>query len=153
MEKKPKKRLGRPRKIEGVISYREFARAGIVMSLYDGARKSGLKHSSAVVQAVELMEERYAKKRISQTGVKRVLAEFRPRIGKTILQFERSTLTGEDLARFYWIQEQLAALPKRKWLKLPTPSEVIPPKTVAVYKIRFVERPNYPRHNRKPPKE
>jgi len=90
---------------------------------------------------------------ISETEVKRILAEFRSRKSKTILLFERSTLTEEDLAKFRWIQEQLAALPQMKGLRLPAPSDVTPPKSVTTFKIRFGERPNYPRHNRKRLKE
>jgi hypothetical protein len=67
-----KKKLGRPRKAEGLLSHQDFARAGIVMSLYDEARKDGQKHSVAVRQTVEFVEQRYPKKRISETGVKRI---------------------------------------------------------------------------------
>jgi hypothetical protein len=146
-----KKKLGRPRKKEGVIADKEFARAVIAMSVYDEARGNGLKHSSAVAEAVEFIKQHYPTKRISETELKRILSKFRPKESQTILLFERSTLTGEDLARFKWIQEQLAALHQKKGLT--PPSDVIPPKTVMTYKIRFGERPNYPRHNRKSPKE
>jgi hypothetical protein len=153
MKKKMKKKMGRPRKTEGQLSHQDFARAGIVMGLYDEARRVGQKHSVAVKQTVEFVKQHYPRKRISETGVKRILAEFRPRESQTILRFERSTLAGEELATFYWIQEQLAALRQKKGFRLPAPSDVIPPKSVATYKIRFGERPIYPRHNRKSPKE
>jgi hypothetical protein len=100
MKRKPKKKLGRPRKTEGLISHRDFARAAIVMSAYNDARKNGEKHSVGVKQSVEVARQRHPTMRISETGVKRILAEFRPRKGQTILRFERSTLTNEDRATF-----------------------------------------------------
>ena len=74
-----KKKLGRPRKKEGVISFWNFQRAGIVMSLYDEARKSGQKHIAAIAQTVELIKQRDPVMRISETEVKRILATWRPR--------------------------------------------------------------------------
>jgi hypothetical protein len=148
-----KKKMGRPRKTEGLISHQDFARAGIVMSSYDEARKDGQKHSVAVRQTVEFVKQRYPKKRISETEVKRILAIWRPRGSHTILRFECSTLSKDELTKHYWIQDQLAALSQKKGLKLAAPSDVIPPKPVTTYKMRFGERPNYPRHNRKSPKE
>jgi hypothetical protein len=143
-----KKKSGRPRKTKGVIAYHDFARAGIVMSQYDEARSNGQKHSVAVAQSVEFIRLRFPKMRISETVVKRILAECRPRKSQSILRFERSTLTEEELAKFSWVQQLLGALQK-KGLKLPTSSDVSLPKSVTTFKIRFGERPNYPRHNRK----
>jgi hypothetical protein len=153
MKEKLQKKMGRPRKKEGVIVFGDFARAGIVMSMYDEARENGQKHSTAVAQTVELMKQRYPEMRISETEVKRILAEWRPRRGHTILRFERSVLSEEELAKHYWIQDQLAAFPKKEGLKLPATSDVISPKSVMAYKILVGERPNYPRHNRKLPEE
>lgn len=145
------KKLGRPRKIEGVISYKDFRRAGIVMSVYDEVRKDGQKHDVAVRETVEIIKQRYPNKRISETGVRRILAQFRPKTSRIILRFEREILSGEDLARHNWIQEDLAHLgqPKRSE---PAPASD-GSRTVTVYRIRLCERPNYGRHNRKPPKE
>jgi len=148
-----KKKLGRPRKTKGVIAYKDFARAGIVMGAYDAARENGQKHSAAVAQSVEFTRQHYPEMRISETGVKRILAKLRPRKSQTILLFERSTPSEEELAKFRCIQEQLRALQQEKGLRLPEPSGVDAAKPVTIYKIRYVERPNYPRHNRKTPKE
>jgi hypothetical protein len=126
MEKKLKKMLGRPRKIEGTISDREFARAGIVMSVYDESRKSGLKHSSAVVQTIEIMEDHYPKMRISETGVRRILVKLRPRKSRIILLFERSMLSDEERKKFKWFQGRLAALRLMEELTLPARSDVTP---------------------------
>ncbi len=148
-----KKKLGRPRNPEGAISPQDFARAGIAMSVYDEARETGQKHSVAVAQTVEFIKQRHPKMRISETEVKRILAKLRPRKSQTILLFERSTPSEEELAKFRCIQEQLRALQQEKGLRLPVPSGVDAAKPVTIYKIRFGERPNYPRHNRKTPKE
>jgi hypothetical protein len=147
------KKLGRPRKSDGVISPQDFARAGIAMSVYDEARGNGQKHSVAVTQTVEFIKQRHPKMRISETEVKRILAKFRPRNSQTILRFERSTLSEEGLVKFHWIQERLRALQQKDGLSLPAPADVGVTKPVTTYKIRFGERPNYPRHNRKTPKE
>jgi hypothetical protein len=148
-----KKKPGRPRKTPGLISDREFARAGIVMSVFDEAREKNQKHSAAVVLTVEFIKQRYPMMRISETEVKRILAVWRPRKGHTILRFERSMLSEEELVKFNWIQAQFATLRQKKGLTLPPPSDVIPPKSVTTFKIRIGERPNYPRHNRKIPKQ
>ena len=93
-----KKKLGRPRKTEGEFSTNDLVRAGTVMGLYDEARKDGQKHSAAVVQTVELIKERHSMMRISETEVKRILAVWRPRGSHTILRFEYSMISGEELA-------------------------------------------------------
>jgi len=147
------KKLGRPQKSKGVISAQDFARAGIAMSVYDEARENGQKHSVAVAQSVEFIKQRHPKMRISETEVKRNLAKFRPRNSQTILLFERSTPTEEELAKFRSIQERLRALQQEKGLRLAAPSGVDAAKPVTIYKIRFGERPKYPRHNRKTSKE
>jgi hypothetical protein len=144
-----KKKMGRPRKKKEVLSSRAFARAGIVMSAYDEARENGQKHSVAIRQSVEVTRERHPKIPISETGVRRILSQFRPRKSHVILRFKRSTLTGEALAKHCWILDQLAALAQEKGLKSPEPSNLYPRKSVATYQMSFGEKPNYPRHNRK----
>ena len=53
-------------------------RAGIVMAVYDEARQNDQKHSVAVRQAVEFVKQNYPALRISETAVRRILAEWRP---------------------------------------------------------------------------
>jgi hypothetical protein len=90
MNKRLKKNLRKPQKKAGVISPREFTRAGIVMSAYDEAREHGEKHSFAVKQSVEVVKQRHPRIRISEIGVKSILAKYRPRESHTILLFRRS---------------------------------------------------------------
>ena len=148
-----KKKLGRPRKTKGEISTNDFMRAATVMSLFDDARKNGQKHSAAVAQSIEVIKQRHPMMRISESEVKRILAAWRPRGSHTILRVECSTLSKEEIAKRYCSESQPAALSEKKGSKLPAPSDVILPKPVTTYKMYFGERPNYPRHNRKPPKE
>lgn len=123
-------------------------RAALAMGAYDEARERGEKHSSAVRYAVDLVKQRDPDGHISETEVKRILAAWRPRGSQTILRFERKTLTEEDIQRRYSMHEQLATLQQTKGLKLEVPRN-FNPRGSAVFTIRFADRPNYPRHNRK----
>jgi hypothetical protein len=149
-----KKKVGRPRKKKGVISVRDFARAGVVQCAYDEARVNGEKHSVGVKETVKVTKQRHPNIRISETGVKRILAQHRPKKSQTILRFARETLIGKDLARLQALLFQMPAVP------VPQPNGMVPALLVAlptraitVYKISVEERPNYPRHNRKHSKE
>jgi hypothetical protein len=126
-------------------------RAGIVMSAYDAARQSDEKHSAAVRQAVEFVKQRHPEMRISETGVKRILAEFRPRASQTtILRFDRVTMTDAERVRYRLIRERAAAHQEHD-SKVPAPTTSHSPTPVTKYMIRFAARPNYSRHNRKDP--
>jgi hypothetical protein len=81
--------------------------------------------------------------------VKRILSTFRPRGSGTVLHFERSTLSEEDIRINRWIREQLAPLQGKKGLILPEPPNYDLAQSVAVLTIGIAERPNYPRYNRK----
>jgi hypothetical protein len=143
-----KKKRGRPRKKKGKITRRDFVRAGIVMSAYDEIRQSGEKHSVAIALTVEIVKQRYPKLRISETAVRRILAKWRPRAKQTILRFDHTSPTNEGLARIAKIRQCTAISQHPDAPVLPLESYMYPRKKV--YKIRFAERPNYPRHNRKP---
>ena len=133
------------------MEYTHFVRAGIVMAVYDEGRQSDQKHSVAVRQAVEFVKQNYPGLRISETAVRRILAEWRPRNSGTILRFERSTMTADEIAKYRSVREQAAAFQQTEGLKVPVPSDIINnhsrPRTK--FLIRFGERPNYPRSNRK----
>jgi hypothetical protein len=70
-----KEETGKTSKDRGMISQQDFARAGIVMTAHDEARRNGEKHSVALAKAVEFVRQHFPKMRISKTGVKRI---FRP---------------------------------------------------------------------------
>jgi hypothetical protein len=151
--KRERETRGRPRKKDDTMKFSCFARAGAAMSAYDDARERGEKHSVAVTHAVDSVRRLYPTMRISRTVVKRILAEFRPRNSGTILRFDRSTLREEEAEKHRWIRSQVALMQENKALTSPVlPSDSLP-KTVTTFRIRFAERPNYPRHNLKTPKE
>ena len=148
-----KRQRGRPRKKENSIKSWRFMRAAMAMCAYDEARKRGDKHSVAVRNAVDFVKQRNPKMPISETEVKRTLAALRPRSSRTILRFERLVLSEEDLKMKRWMREQLATSQEKKGITLLAPPNYHQARSVTAFQIRFDERPNYPRHNRKNPKE
>jgi hypothetical protein len=144
-----KKLRGRPRKKGGSIEFWQFTRAAIVMCAYDEARENGQKHSVAIRHAVYFVKQLNWEMPISEAEVKRTLAAWRPRGSRTILHFERSIPSEEDVKINRWIREQLAALQGKKGLILLAPPNYDLAGSVAVFTIRLAERPNYPRHNLK----
>lgn len=148
-----KRQRGRPRKKGDTIECWHFVRAAMALCAYDEARGSGQKHSVAVRHAVHFVKQLNREMPISETEVKRTLAAWRPRSSRTILRFERSILSEEDVKTNRWVREQLAALQGKKGLILPVPASYDLARSVAVFTIRVAERPHYPRHNRKNRKE
>ena len=144
-----KRRRGRPRKEEGTLEYKQFVRAGIVNAAYDEARQSDQKHSVAVRQVVEFVKQNYPELPISETAVRRILAEWRPRDSGTILRVERSIMTADEVAKYRSVRDQAAAY--QNDLKVPMLPDINnnPTKTVTKFVFGFGERPNYPRFNRK----
>jgi hypothetical protein len=148
-----KRQRGRPKKEGDSKEAWQFGRAVMVMSAYDESREKGEKHSVAVRDSVDFLRRYSPEIRISETEVKSILSTFRPRGSGTILRFERLPLSAEDTQRHRWIREQIVALEKETGRTLPEPpayDETLPREKFA---IRFSERPVYPRHNRKAPRE
>ena len=100
---------GRPRQKPGNLKYKDFVRAGIVIGTYDELRQCDQKHSVAVREVAEIVRLRHPGMRISETGVRRILAAFRPKISRTVLRFERSALTEEEIAKY-------AGIEKSRWV-------------------------------------
>jgi len=148
-----KRQRGRPRKKEDSIEFWQFVRAAIVMWAYDEAREKGEKHRVAVRCAVDSLRQRSPEMPISETEVKRILSTFRPRGSGTILRFEPSTPSEADIKINRWIRQQLATFQGKKGPTLPVPPNYDLARRVTAFTIRFAERPNYPRHNRKNTKE
>jgi hypothetical protein len=147
-----KRRKGRPRKEEGRIEPWQFKRAGLAMSAYDNARGRGEKHSAAVKEAVNFVKALHPEMSISETEVRRILAAWRPKNAGTILRFEQS-LAKRRIKKWRRILRQMAASQDSKCPRLPVPSKDCPPKSATIFRIRFAGRPNYPRSNRKAPRE
>jgi len=83
----------------------QFGRAAIAMSAYDEAREKGEKHSVAVRDSVTAVRCRNPEVPISETGMKRILSKFRPRRSRTILRFERSRMSEEEIRKYRSIRE------------------------------------------------
>lgn len=145
----PKKPRGRPLKEKDRIEDLQFGRAAMVLVAYDEARQSGQKHSCAVKQAVEVVRQDDPEIPISESEVRRVLATFRPREGRTVLLFERTALSEEELRTHRVLREQLAILSGKHKLELPP--EIYSSRRAEIFQIRLGERPFYPRHNRREP--
>lgn len=146
-----RKLRGRPQKQRDTIKSWQFARVAMILCAYHEARRNGDKHSAAVKYAVDFIKQRSSELSISESGVKRALATWRPRGSRTILLFERTTKTPEEVEKHRWLREQLATLATKRGLKLEVPPSIDSAGSAEVLRIRFGERPNYPRHNRKDP--
>lgn len=148
-----KRRRGRPRKKEGAIECWQFVRAAMALCAYHEAREGGQKHSVGVKHAVDFVKQLDPEMPISEAEVRRTVAAWQPRNSQTILRFERSSLSEEDVKLNRWVREQFAEFRGKKGLKLEEPPNYDVAPNVAVFTIRLAERPNYPRHNRKNPQE
>lgn len=131
----------------------QFGRAAIMLSAYDEAREKGEKHSSAVTSAVEFVRRCSPGVRISDSGVKRILSTFRPRGSAAILRFERSPLSVEEINKYRSIHEQAVVFAEKNGMTLPEPPVFDETRPREKFIIRYAERPDYPRHNRKSPTE
>jgi hypothetical protein len=140
---------GRPRKKEGRIELWQFARAAMVSCAYDADRVRGAKHSVAVRQAVDYVKRYDSKMAISESGVRRILANSRPQESGTILRFEPSIRSDEDLQMNCSISGELAALQGKRGITLPDVPNYDLSIGNLVMTIRVGKRPHYHRHNRK----
>ena len=148
MKKKPR---GRPKEIEDRIEPWQFGRLAIVTAAYDESRERGEKHRDAVKAAVATVRQSSPELSISETGVRRILATYRPRGSGTILRFARRLYTEEDVNRYCWIRDQIAALEGKAGLTMPQLPTFDATGPARVF-VRFSDRPDYPRHNRKLPR-
>lgn len=140
------KKRGRPPK-NGVTEPRFFLRALMVTHAFSKARAGGQKHSAAMIEAVEFVGELDPGMPISETGVKRVLAEFRPKDSQVALTTDYLILEGEEAARHRRSHAQMlesAGLKSRTEL---TDQDLQKP--LKIFKFGFDKRPNYPRYNAK----
>jgi hypothetical protein len=76
---------GRPRK-DGLQPAWMFYRRLFMISSYNDARARGVKHSSAVTEAVEAVKEKLPDMPISVTEVRRILAAEQPKGGEIALK-------------------------------------------------------------------
>jgi hypothetical protein len=137
------KKRGRPAK-HGVKDPRTLSRTLAVLHSFDRARARGEKHSAAIRESVDFVRQLHPEMPISETEVKRILAEFRPRGARTILMSEYSVVEGEKARK---IRSKLAV--SRFLVEAPahsTHSEE-DPKPLKRFTMRFTDAPHYPRYN------
>jgi hypothetical protein len=103
---------------------------------------------------LNLVKQNYPELRISETAVRRILAEWQPRNSGTILRFERSTMTEEEVTKYRSVREQAAAFQQQIGPSVPLLPDINnPSKTATKFVFGFGERPNYPSSNRKVTKD
>jgi hypothetical protein len=138
------KKQGRPPK-NGVVGPERFLRTLKVIEAYSKAREEGHKHSAAVKEVVKFLRQLYPKESISETEVKRVLAEFRPQDSRVELMAEYRVREGEDAAgRRSFLTQNPESTGTKSATKL---SYKILPKPLRSFEFGFRRRANYTRHN------
>ena len=140
------KKRGRPPK-NGVMEPGIFLRAVQVICAYSKARNEGQKHSIAVREAVEFVRKVNPAMAISETGVKRVLAEFQPHESQVALMAEYLILEGEEAARRRSLIAQIPESAGTNRATEPTAQNLRKP--LKSFRFGFGRRPNYTRHNAK----
>jgi len=141
------RKRGRPPK-NGVTEPWRFARALKIIYAYDKARVSGLKHTAAIREAVGFVRQLDPEMPVSETEVKRILAELRPSTGSVALLSNYEVLEGEEAARLRSRLAQMFAFAERKDTEPPNQD---PSRPLKRFSIGYGKRPNYPRHNAKNP--
>jgi hypothetical protein len=139
------KKRGRPRK-NGVRDTRVLLRTLSVLHSYDNARARREKYSVAIRESVTFVQQLHPGMPISETEVKRILAEFRPKGAHTALVSEYSDVNGEEAKQ---IRRKLAVrgfLSEDPAQSTRTEGDSKPLKR---FIMRFAKTPNYPRHNAK----
>ena len=140
------KKTGRPSK-NGVVEPECFLRAVMVIHAFSESRARGQKHGAAIREAVEFVRQLAPEISISETEVKRVLAEFRPKNIPVALKVDYSILEGEEAAkRRRFLAESLDFAGNRTETKLTDQPLQRPLRS---FSFGFGKRPNFPRHNAK----
>lgn len=139
------KKRGRPRK-NGAKDPWSLARALMVIHAYDEARTGGIKHSAAVKEAADFVRWLCPGMPISETEVKRILAELRPAKGPAALLSSYEILEGEEAARARSRFAQMLALAGQI---PPDPPNQDPSRPLKRFSVSLGKRPNYPRYNAK----
>jgi hypothetical protein len=137
------RKRGRPPQ-NGVKEPRNLLRSLAVLYSYDKARANGEKYIVAIRESVAFVRQFHPGMPISETEVKRILAEFRPEGAPTTLMSEYSVVEGEEARK---IRSKLAVrgfLPDNPAESTHTEKD---PKPLKRLTMRFTDTPNYPRHN------
>ncbi len=142
------KTMGRPRR-NGRKKPKHFLRALMIIDAYSKARAEGTKHSVAVRETVEAIKKLAPGMPISETEVKRVVAELSPRGGPIALTVEASVLEGEEAARLRRFHADMLEQTGIKEITNQPDSD--PQRPLKRFAFGFDTKPRYPRHNAKTP--
>lgn len=141
------KRRGRPRKDPDRIEPAQLFRAGKIVSLYERARRKGEKHTAAIADVVEKCKKKNPTGQISMTGVKRMLARFRPQSAQVVLQFEPSPVDNAEIKRLQDMFRSAAQGMHRLGIEPGVDISKFEPRNK--YTVGFGPKELFPRHNRK----
>lgn len=137
---------GRPNK-DGAKPTWTLLRSVIVLCAYDRARHMGEKHSAAVAAAVSALRSQVPEMPISETEVKRVLAEFRSKDSGQALIFMEGIAQGREADAWFERLEWAAEKSRGKWNVPSFPHDESKPRRLLTFAIQIGPRPRYPRHN------
>jgi hypothetical protein len=139
---------GRPRKPADAITATQFGVVAKILAIYGRIRAVGHKHSAVVREVVQEIREQNPDIFISETKVKRILAQWRSTESQTVLLFENrgDNLTEDEIAHRAWVRNEIAI---RRKVALGLEEVPVSNSKSPVLLIGWGARPNYPRHNRK----
>jgi hypothetical protein len=139
------KKMGRPRK-NGRVGPKHLGRSLKIMHAFPKARRDGLKYSAAVRETVDAVRRLAPGMPISESEVKRVVAEFSPRGSQIELRVESLIVEGEEAARRRYRAHMPEAAGRKEFPKITDPDQQKPLK---IFRFGFAQKAHYPRHNAK----
>jgi hypothetical protein len=139
---------GRPKK-EGVKPGWTLFRSFLVLHAYNEARAKGDKHAAAITESVSAVRSRAPGMKISESEVKRVLAEFQSKDSDGSWIITEGVAHGPELALWLDNLECLAAIARRSRgkLKVSIPDGKFQSRVLKMWTIQVGPRPHYPRSN------
>jgi hypothetical protein len=140
-----KTKRGRPAK-DGVKHPRALSRALAVLYSYDQARAGGQKYSVAVAESIAFVRQYQPGVPISESGIKRILAELRPKGAPTTLVSEFSVVEGEEART---LRHRLSVRGFLSEDEAGPASSQDDSKPLKRFRVRFASSPKYLRHNAK----
>ena len=123
-------------------------RSVMVLHAYDQARARGEKHSAAITETVSAVRSRVPGMPISETEVKRTLAEFRSKDCKRSWIISASIVHGQELDTRFENLKWIADISRGKFA-VSIPGADFNPTRFRALAIQVGPRPRSPRHNAK----
>jgi len=137
---------GRPNN-NGVKPGWVLLRIVMVLHAYDQARGRGEKRSAAISDAVSTVRSLAPEMPISETEVKRVLAEFRSEKYAETFIFRKRIAPGHEVDDWFDMLKWVAKESHGKWEVPAFSDDEARPKQLRTFRIDVGPPPSYPRHN------